>query len=376
MYYDGLINSVSLLAWVLVLWPAIFYAFAKAGWAERRDRILCSFGPTAWKSYFDLYYPALKVDACDAEQQFKQHYARYYGRRHFVIPVLALALVTGLGMWGTAETLKSWQTQHGLFSWPPLIVSGFLGAFTWVTSDQLSRLRRRDLGTGNIYNGVFRFLIAIPFGIALAGLLPKEAGVPVSFLIGVFPTTTLFTIGRRVAARYLKLGEDQDSARSDLEVLQNVGKENAERFSDEGVTTIAELAWTDPVDLTVRTNFDFNYVADCMAQALLAVYVGEDIKKIGRFSLRGAMEAASLSNDVGEDIESENPSPKQRDARKTLAEAAAVLNIDPRTFRYTLDVVAADPYTKFIWGIWGVSAPRKGSSVPIAPSSNVGRREA
>jgi hypothetical protein len=127
---------------------------------------------------------------------------------------------------------------------------------------------------------------------------------------------------------------------------------NAERFYDEGITTIAELAWTDPVDLAVRTNFDFNYVIDCMGQALLAVYMGEAIRKLGPFSLRAAQEAASMVYDVGNDIDSANPTPYETSARQALSQAAAVLQLDRKTLYYTLSVVAEDPYTKFLWEIW------------------------
>jgi hypothetical protein len=360
MHYDFLIDSVCLLGWILVLWPAFFYLIAKAGWEERRQRIFTNFGGAALKRYFALYFPSLHIQGesdTQLAERFKKHYGCYYGRRHVVIPLLLLAVVAGLGMWGTAQTLKTWQTQQGSFAWPPIVLSAFLGAFTWVTSDQLDRLRRRDLGSGDIYNGVFRFLIAVPFGVALAALSPKDTGVPVAFLIGVFPTATLFTIGRRIASKHLGLGDDPTAVRSDLEILQNVGKGNAERFADEGVTTIAELAWTDPVDLAVRTNFDFNYVSDCMGQALLAVYVGENIKKLGTFSLRGAMEAAAIIDAMGDDIESANPTPTQRDARKALTEAATALSVDPKALRYTLEAVGEDPYTQFIWSIWGAPAP-------------------
>jgi hypothetical protein len=358
MYYDCLIDAVCFLGWTLVLWPAFFYLISRAGWAERRQRIFTNFTDDALKRYFELYFPVdIEGETGDFRERFTTHYGRHYGRRHLGIPLVLLAVVAGLGMWGTAETLRTWQTGHASFVWPPIVLSAFLGAFTWVTSDQLDRLRRRDLAGGDIYNGVFRFLIAIPFGVALAAVSPKDAAISVAFLIGVFPTATLFTIGRRIASKHLGLGDDPATVRSDLEILQNVGKGNAERFADEGVTTIAELAWTDPVDLAVRTNFDFNYVSDCMGQALLAVYVGEDIKKLGLFSLRGAMEAAAMIDALGDDIESANPTPEQRDARKALAEAAVALSVDPKTLRYTLDAVAADPYTQFIWSIWGVPAP-------------------
>lgn len=356
MDYDFLIYSVCALGWILVLWPASYYLVSKAGWAERWERIFTNFNGPALQRYFALYFPSIKIQGetePQLAQRFKKHYGCYYGRRHALVPLLLLALVAGVGAWGTAETLKTWQTQHGSFAWPPIVLSAFLGAFTWVASDQLSRLRQRDFSSGDIYNGVFRFLIAAPFGVALAAVAKDGLGIPLAFLIGVFPTTTLFTIGRRVASKQLGVGEDAAAGQSELETLQNIGKANAERFSDEGVTTIAELAWTDPVDLAVRTNFDFNYVSDCMSQALLAVYVGENLKKLGPYSLRGAMEAAAMIKDIGEDIESANPEADQRDARMALTQAAAALNMDAKALRYTLTTVAEDPYTDFIWHIWG-----------------------
>jgi hypothetical protein len=371
--YDFLIDSICFLSWILVLCPSSFYLISKAGWAARRQTILTYFSGHALRRYFALYFPSLRISGESDEQlgeRFRKHYACYYGRRHFVIPLLLLAAIAGVGVWGTAQTLKTWQTGHGVFAWPPIILSAFLGAYTWVTSDQLSRLRRRDLSPGDIYNGVFRFLIAAPFGVALATVAKEDVGVPVAFLIGVFPTTTLFTIARRIASQRLSVGEDLAAGQGRLELLENIDKGNAERFSDEGVATIAQLAWTDPVDLSVRTNFEFNYVVDCMSQALLAVYLGENIKNLGIFSLRTSMDAAAMIRDMGPDIEGANPTAEERDARKALIEAAATLKTDPKALRYTLTSAAEDPYTDFIWSVWGLTAPLQGRAnrSPVGPN--------
>lgn len=356
MTYATLMSSVCCVAWVLVLLPSIIYLAAKAGWEERRQRILTYFAPDALRRYYRLYFPSIDISKDSDDilvNRFIEHYGCYYGRRHFVAPLLLLAVVSGLGAFGIAETLKSWQAiPDARFAFPPIVVSGFLGAYTWVASDHLGRLRRRDFTSADVYNGVFRFLIAVPFGISLAMLANKDFGIALAFLIGVFPTETIFMIGRRVFAQKFGLGEDQTAGKSELETLQNIGKTNAERFYDEGVTTIAELAWTDPVDLAVRTNFDFNYVVDCMGQALLAVYIGDDIKKLSLFSLRAAQEAAAMIGDVGKDIDSPNPTPAQIAARQALTEAAGILHVSPKTLFYTLTSVAEDPYTQFLWEIW------------------------
>jgi hypothetical protein len=353
--FGSLISAVCILASVLLLLPSIIYLIANAGWKERRQRIFTYFESADLKRYFGLYFPSLNIaDDSDADllKRFKKHYGCYYGRRHFIAPLILLAGVSGIGVWGTAETLKSWEGVLGAkFALPAIVVSAFAGAYTWVTSDHLARMRRRDLNSADVYNGVFRFLIAVPFAISFSALANKDLSIAIAFLIGVFPTTTIFTIGRRIFSK-LGLGEDPAAGQSELEKLQNIGKTNAERFHDEGVTTIAELAWTDPVDLAVRTNFEFNYVMDCMGQALLAVYVGDDIKKVSPFSLRAAQDAASMIRDVGKDIDCANLTADQKYAREALAQAAAVLQLKPQALYYTLSTVAEDPYTEFLWRIW------------------------
>lgn len=116
-------------------------------------------------------------------------------------------------------------------------------------------------------------------------------------------------------------------------------------FNDEGINTIAGMAWPDPIDLTIRTNFDFNYVIDCMNQALLWVYFEDKVHTLYPFSLRGAQEVCFLLDRLND------PNTKP-DAEKTLESAAAVVNMDQRAFLLTLKQVEADPYAKFIRDVW------------------------
>lgn len=351
MDYALLLGSVCWVAWALLLLPSIIYLIVKAGWQERRERILTRFTPDDLERYFKLYFPSVNITGTDADKtkRFKKHYGSHYGRRHFVLPLIFLALVSGIAAWGIFETLKQWQSVHGAkFALPSMVVAALAGAYTWVTADHLSRMRRRDLSSTDVYNGAFRFVVSVPFGISLSALANKDFGIALSFLIGVFPTQTLFTIGRRLFSQKMGLGDDADAGRSELEKLQNIGRAKAERFQDEGITTIAELAWTDPVDLAVRTNLQFDDVLDCMGQALLAVYLGDDLLKVSRDSLRAAQEAAAMVQDVGQDIDS-TPTLKQKYARQALIEAANILKMDPKALYYTLKSVAEDPYTLFIW---------------------------
>lgn len=356
--YRLAINVVFVLGWVVVILPATLYLTTSAGWKTRRDRIFTYFGPAALRLYFKQYFPALDVSAeseIKLAERFKKHFACYYGARHFVLPLFFLAVLSGVGAWGTSQSVSVWL---GLFqnadasmrnSWPPIVVSAFLGAYTWVLFDQLTRLRSRDFSSADVYNCVFRFLIAVPFGYAFSKFVKDDFGIPVAFLLGAFPTATLFTIGRRLVSQKLELGEEAKSGPSELQGLQNVGRADAERFQDEGVATIAELAWVDPVDLTIRTNFDFNYVVDCMSQALLALYFEKDVKQLYRFSLRGAQEVAYLIYTLEAP---ETPTSEKNAAEEALIGAAKVLGMKSAAFYHTLLFVRHDPYTEFLWQIW------------------------
>jgi hypothetical protein len=169
-----------------------------------------------------------------------------------------------------------------------------------------------------------------------------------TFFLGAFPTSTLFKIARRFGSQQLKLGDDQDSGALELEKLQSVGKTNAERFSDEGISTICALAYADPIDLTIRTNFDFNYVIDCVSQSLVWIYFQADCAKLIKFSMRGAQEVIWILQWADDNTQPE----RQARARESLVDAATALNMSEDAFRITLEQVFVDPYAKFLVDIW------------------------
>lgn len=265
-------------------------------------------------------------------------------------------------MWITARSVQSWLGLITYFkAYSTVTISAFLGGYAWVLLDHLSRFRTGDFTYHDVYNGVFRLLVSIPLGLSLATFSGLQSAAGFAFLLAAFPTTTLFKFARRLTTQTLKLGENDEGAKLELENLQCLGRSNAERFLEEGVTTIAELAWADPIDLTIRTNRDFNYVVDCISQALLWVYFEENVKKLFPFSLRGAQDVSSFLRDLEMDLGSPPPSPIDSlpqdsevsyAAQQTLRAAAEVLKLNEESFKYTLWTVAEDPYTEFLVAIW------------------------
>ena len=343
--YVVLINVMIATAGAMVIAPLLFYLYRI--WATRRDKLFSYLCTKSLVLYYRQFYPDQKTDEATVDGVFKKYFNRHYGRRFYVLPVSLLTVLTVTCACGVARTLEVWQhvdsNGHAL---PPILIAALGGGFTWVVSDLIDRVRRRDLTVGDVYNSVFRILIAAPFGWAFAQLMKDDLGVPLAFLLGAFPTSTLFRIARRLAATKLGVSDDPDSGKLELENLQSIGKTNAERFNDEGISTIVQLAYADPIDLTIRTNFDFNYVIDCVSQALLWIYFEDKLHILVIYSLRGAQEASSLVKALkGTDAE-------KAEATATLSAIAGALNMIPASVQTTLEEVGEDPYTEFLSSIW------------------------
>lgn len=348
--------AMCVFTFLMVIYPIGRYLVS--AWKFRREYLIGQLSGDSMK----LYYQQFRAGACigkmpvgdpsltaaDYTQAFRADFNTWYGRRYYIAPVIGLAVLTAVCGWWGCVTLWDWMSgQRSPESMQGLVGAALAGAFVWVISDEIDRLRRRDFTSFDVYYYIFRILISIPFGWAITRLeVTLQVGIPLAFFLGAFPTSTLFTAARRLANQQLKLGEDAVSGKLEMESLQSVGKDAAERFKDEGIFAIAQLAYADPLDLTIRTNFDFNYVVDCVSQALLWIYVGEKGKELQPYSLRGAQEVAYFYACL-------TASPPDSNAVASLQEMASVkLNMGKEALQCTLEQVAKDPYTVFLCKIW------------------------
>jgi hypothetical protein len=346
--YARIIWFACSVGWLMVCLPCLLYL--SVAWRRGSHGLFPVFRPDDIRSYYKQFLRNEDIggDSDDElKRRFEGHFARMYGRRRYILPFLLLTCIAGIGTWGTAETIQAWQgVSPNQFRFPAIAVGAYVGALTWVINDQFSRLRNRDLSYHDVYQCVFRFLIALPFGFSFAKWAP-EFGVPIAFLLGTFPTGTLFKVGRRLALQQFKLGEDATQASNELEKLQCVSRSSAERFMDEGINTIAELAWSDPVDLTLRTNKEFDYVIDCASQALVWVYFEDKTKDLYKLSLRTAHEVTSLIYT----LDSSDPD-KMGQAKEALAEAATTLGMQTTALLHTLRQIKEDPFVQFLVAVW------------------------
>jgi hypothetical protein len=151
---------------------------------------------------------------------------------------------------------------------------------------------------------------------------------------------------RRQAAQRLGLSDDAGTRKLELEALQGVNTTIAEKFAEIGIMTMLQLAYEDPIQLTMRTNLSFSFITDVISQALAIIY-GLDLNVARQYSVRGAFEAA----EVFEDYNSTDPEVKAR-ADAVIAELAAQLHRPERIIQKILYDVHEDPYTDFLREIW------------------------
>jgi hypothetical protein len=263
------------------------------------------------------------------------------------VSVFLLVLVS----WTVLFWLRE-ESKHQLVL-PPIAVAAVAGAYMWVLHDFIRRIQERDLVPTNLFWASFRLLVSAPLGFAVTTIFRDEVGVAIAVLLGAFPTRTLFTIARRSVRSKLNLGDSPEERSYELEALQGIVRIQAERFSDEGVESILQLAYSDPIDLTMRTNFSFSYVVDCCSQALAWLYFGQDLAKMWRFGIRGGQEIFNIISEI--DSPDKSKTRVKAQTKECLEEISKQIEMDRELLERTMREIAEDPYTLFLCDVWCMS---------------------
>ncbi len=344
------------------------FEFFISGWERKRVQTIGNLSDNAKLLYFEQFVlEERNVTLQDANARFANYFIKTFGRKRFIIPVVMFVITSFVVVLFSSITIHHYlyPGTDVIVALPSLALAANSGAYMYVLADLISRNRRLDLTPADFSWASFRFIIAVPFAYALSAMFNESIATTVAFLVGAFPTHTLRRIAQRLASRNLNIGESEEKGVSELERLQGITTTNAEVFADEGVTTILQLAYSDPIDISIRTSFAFSYVVDCMSQALAWIYLEDDMKKLRRFSLRGAQEINFLHIELNgseeeirsikynEDIAKDRIKKIRSTAADTLRSAALELNMDVEAFNRVVDEIAIDPYTRFLYNTWG-----------------------
>ena len=221
----------------------------------------------------------------------------------------------------------------------------------WIVNDLISRARRLDFTPSDVLWALLRLVIAVPMGYAFA-VLAKSQGPFIAFAIGAFPLATLTSMLRRLTTKTLGLDPTPDEACDDIIKLQGINKTIVERLLNEDIATVTQVAYCDPVRLVMRSNLTFNFVTDCMNQALAWMYLESDLDKIRPLGLRGAAEIKHIVDAYdygGSDVARKSEHDR---AVAALPKIADKLGQTPETVQIVFREIAGDPFTVYLDAVW------------------------
>lgn len=349
MTFNEILPLATTAMWVILIASPVWFLCRR--WKNKYNFLEGSFNDQSFELYYKLFKPAIrKPDDVNYRDLFHTYFKKGYGRRTFVLPLGVFCFVTIIGsiaVWQSLISIVGGDANAALL--PPIALSALMGAYMWVGYDQIVRFRTEDLTIHDVSMWSLRFLVSIPIGYSFSYLAKEPLGIPIAFFCGAFPLKSLQTIMRRMARKYLKIGDEADQESSELQNLQGIEKKESERLKDEGVSNILQLAYCDPIDLTMKTTFDFLYLIDIKAQAILWIYLGNRLNDdIRRHGLRSAHEAYILMLNLN-NVEY----PEIREfAENIIQQVSTKLAIGIESVENMLHEVADDPHTIFLFQIW------------------------
>ena len=270
---------------------------------RRLKEILAAFGPDK-RTDQDQTLPIVRYErlmrpysrAIDPWKFVEQQFMRFHGGRHYVLPLILLAVFTGISLYFCYGWVMSIVSPPPVPRLPPRIftqlptpvVTALLGAYVWSLYEILTRRRSGDLTPDDLYDIAVRQLAAVPIGYSFAALVFDKLDPALAFAASAFPLRDIRQILRQ---RILsQVSQDVTAAKAYeaqshvSQVIDGISIETAARLEELHIITAMDLAYTDPVKLMVRTGFSIRHVLAWIDQAMLTVYFGphrDAFRKLG-----------------------------------------------------------------------------------------------
>jgi hypothetical protein len=357
-FYIAILISV-LLGVALPMAPIV--AYLRAGWKVKRDEILDGLNPKAQIAYL-IMFSSMTVKGSDLTREqilekFANFYKKWYGRHHFLVPLVLLvptllflcsevAITAAFRLpWGKANQ----NAELRQFMLPPIPIAAIAGAYLWVTSDFIYRARRLDFAPSDISWAVLRLVIAVPMGYAFSGIASAGAGSVIAFGLGAFPLSAIQDMLRQSVVKVTTYTPVLTEFNDAVTRLQGIDEEIATRLANEGIKTVPQIAYCDPVRLVMRSNLNFTCITDFMNQALAWIYLQDKLAVMRPFGLRGAAEIADLYEDL-KVADKDKRDEAQKKLLSVVAQLGGVFTIE--LLANVFMQIAEDPYTEFLRLVW------------------------
>lgn len=348
-------TAFTLLITVLLVFP--IFTYVAIGWRANREDIDNSITNPAKRIYLDRFRSFRAASDDEASARFTKMYYRRFGRRFFFCPTILIILITlvlaslvaefaidrSVDAGTVAKIDHIWKSQVQL---NPGAAAAISGAYMWVVSDFISRSRRLDFSPTDIMWGALRLVIATPLGLSIGTILKDDVVPFIAFALGAFPLTTIVVMLRQLANKQLGF-EVGPTEQNPLLGIDGIDKDLVDRLANEDISSVAQLAYCDPIQLTMRTNLTFNAVVDLVSQSLAWVYVGNKISHLRPLGIRGAYDVRQLI-----DERASHDDNIRRPADAIVPAIADALGLGGERVWFVLRQIAYDPYTDFIYSTW------------------------
>ena len=349
----------ALLAWTIVafitttgvfvaVYPITFYITQV--WRSRQKSIFETLNSDAKKLYLGLYRPseaASASTAADIEVSFGKVYNHWFGRARLVTPALLIGLVvlayTFLAATRATQALLPAPTWRSPFTVQPIALAAMTGAYVLVTMDTIARVVRRDLLPEDLQLTALRLVACVPLGYAFASLVQPAPAAPfVALALTAIPLQQVAVMLRQLAGKRLGMDSSTPATGPSIDApsqLSGVDQTVCERLGAIGVNTITQIAYSDPVQLTMRTSVSFIFILDIVSQALAWVYLEGKLNALRAMGLRGSFEIAALKQeaDAGD-----------ANAQAMIQQLPGTLGLSPEQCNNVLHRIADDPYVRFL----------------------------
>ena len=263
---------------------------------------------------------------------FRTETAREYGKARYLIGIFVGTASTALVVYLLATGPLSAYLSAGDEPLPSPITFALLGAFAWTVWLLLSAYEALDLVPTAFFWMPFRYIVALIIGLLSTIIFRIDNGMASVFAIvaTAIPYPKMISFLRaRVKIEQALEGEPR------LHHLQGMHQSTIDKLQLLGINTTQELAYFDPLTLLFRTNFSPKVVIDWIDQALLYNYVTDEVVKLRKRGIRGAIEffIAAGEGDLAEQI-------------------ADVLEITKAELDEFVEMMGADYQVQLIYRIW------------------------
>lgn len=279
---------------------------------------------------------------------FQTEMSGEYGRTQYFFGVLVASGVTCLVLHYLGTSSFGAFLAGSTTSPPTPVQVGLLGAFAWNLWLLLNSYDKLDLPPSTFYWMPFRYVVGIVSGLfAIQVVKPAELANIFALVASAIPYPTLLEFLRDKIAVF----KEAHAGEPPIWKIQGMPQDTIDRLASLGIRTTQEMAYSDPLMLLFRTNFQPKIVIDWIDQCLAYDYFGEqlgdDIKLLRTRGIRGSIELSGL-----------------KDNDPALLEIAKILKVTPDELKYFRDKLLNDYQLKLISTLWEQFQPQQFQTPP------------